>query len=183
LAVKLYQKLIFVFILFSPGITLIPLVPAEVGDIVINMTNIRLSPETSTQRDVSFEPFALYQVEANTTPIDGPEGEEMVVIRIRPYEGGGGKLLLFRTGSSAINTTFRPQSSNYYVEILNYDDVDTYWINLTITQIEGPISFTIPSEGLGNDVVIPLLGTTVVPLLVLFTFVFLKQRRAAKELT
>ena len=176
---RLYLTLFFVFMLFSPGLTFIP---TEVGDIVFDRTNIDLPPQTTFQRDVTFEPFALCQVEANTTPIDGPEGEEIVVIRIRPYEGGGGILLLFRTESSAINTTFRPQSSNYYVEIQNYDDVDTYWVNLTITQIEEPLNFTIPTEDLGSDVIIPLLGSTVVPLLVLFIFVFLMQKRAAKEL-
>lgn len=166
--------------LFSSGITF---VPAEVGDIVLDLTNIRLSPGATTQRDVTFEAFALYQVEANTTPINGPEGEEMVLIEIRPYAGSGGKIIPFRTGSHAYNGTFRPQSSSYRVEITSLDDVDIYWVNITITQIEEPLSFTIPSEGLGYDVVIPLLGITVVPLLVLFIFVVLKQKSAIKERT
>ena len=180
---KLYLTLFFVFMLFSSGITF---VPAEVGDIVLDLTNINLSPGATTQRDVTFEPFALYQVEANTTPIIGPVGdetEEMVVIRIQANVGGGSKIIPFREGSHAYNGTFRPQSSSYYVEIVSYDDVDIYWVNLTITQIEEPLSFTIPSEGLGYDVVIPLLGITVVPLLVLFIFVVLKQRSATKERT
>ncbi len=180
---KLYLTLFLVFMLFSSGITF---VPAEVGDIKLDMTNIRLSPGATTQRDVTFEPFALYQVEANTTPINGPEDDEteaMVLIEIRSNVGGGGKTIPFREGSHAYNGTFRPLSSSYRVEITSLDDVDIYWVNLTITQIEDPLVFTIPSEGLGYDVVFPLLGITVVPLLVLFIFVVLKQKSATKERT
>ena len=179
---KLTPVLLLAFILLSPSMIFIP---AEVGDIVLIQTNVQLSPGALVQRDVIFVPFALYQVEANTTPINSnlPAGEEVVMIRIQPYEGSGGSGIPIRSDSHPYNDTFMPQSVSYNVEIENFDDVNTYWVNLTITQIDDPLNFTIPTEGSGSDITIVFFGFTVLPLLGLLIFVFLKQRSATRQQT
>jgi hypothetical protein len=172
---RILSLLILLSVILAPTTIFIP---TDVGDVILDLRHLEVGPEAHVLRDISFEPFALHQVEVNCTPVTGPLGEEVVFVEIEPYEGSGGKGIPFRSDSDPYNGTFIPQSSSYRVRISNYHETDTHHVNITITQIEEPLTFSIPEGELATGLIPFLLITTVAPLSVLFAYIFLKQRNA-----